>query len=402
MKRFEFKILTTLSGPVAASRQTTSHCLFIIMKVTREKCCQKAKSLELGIYFQHWTRKSFFPWPTLPRRKRLKSLQSMVYSFMDYQISSNEINIIFISEAVTAIILHSESANWLLNRKKLTRAMLFGYLNLKKVPISGQAEKSTIITRILELWAVAEPQNVIVSATEEPSSFGENQSAHAITHSSADVNSEMGLKFSQWFYEILLAVHKQTVPGSKLSEQFWRDVRFKITLNACDNTNCQEAIGSDEVNLHHWSLSCIFNMISCKQAANLLQILLCQHGFLLNPNLSSNGVRERKDPHGMVIIGVCGTAHQFENCSGIFEQVFGLLQDPSVEFHWRIKWSELRITQATVNRLPCLTDLPELQAICDNSMSWFCRIKETWNKENLPKFNCIYNYCNYSSSVINS
>ncbi len=92
-------------------------------------------------------------------------------------------------------------------------------------------------------------------------------------------------------------------------------------------------------------------------------MLLCQHGFLLNPNLSSNGVRERKDPHGMVIIGVCGTAHQYDNCSGIFEQVFGLVQDPHQDFNWKIKWSELRITQATVNRLPCLNDLPELQAL---------------------------------------
>lgn len=70
----------------------------------------------------------------------------------------------------------------------------------------------------------------------------------------------------------------------------------------------------------------------------------------------------------MVVIGVCGTAHQFENCSGIFEQVFGLIQDPAVEFHWRVKWSELRITQVAVNRLPCLRDLPELQAICDNPL----------------------------------
>ena len=101
--------------------------------------------------------------------------------------------------------------------------------------------------------------------------------------------------------------------------------------------------------------------------ANLLQILLCQHGFLLNPNLSLNGIRERKNPHGMVVVGVCGTAHQYDNCSGIFEQVFGLLQDPNADFHWKIKWSELRITQAAVNRLPCVNDLPELQAICDNS-----------------------------------
>lgn len=59
----------------------------------------------------------------------------------------------------------------------------------------------------------------------------------------------MGLKFTQWFYEILLAVHKQSPTVSKLSEQFWKDVRLKITFNAPGVTNNQEAVGSDEVGL---------------------------------------------------------------------------------------------------------------------------------------------------------
>nr|CAG4637117.1 EOG090X0867 [Ceriodaphnia reticulata] len=186
-------------------------------------------------------------------------------------------------DAVDAIILHSESANWLLNRKKLTRAMLFEYLNFKKVPISGLAEKSVVITRILELWTATESQNLTVSAVPEALSIGEQcQNSLAMLPSSVNGSLEMGLKFAQWFYEILLAVHKQTVAGTKLSEQFWQDVRLKITLNSGDSTNCQDVIGSDE-------------------AANIFYILLCQHGFLLNPNLSSDGVRERKDPHVLIL-----------------------------------------------------------------------------------------------------
>ncbi|EFX74063.1 hypothetical protein DAPPUDRAFT_307503 [Daphnia pulex] len=240
-----------------------------------------------------------------------------------------------VNDAIDAIILHSESAFWFLNRKKLTRAILFEYLNARRIPISGQAEKAALITRTLELWN-SEPQQI--AAVVSPTTV-------SISHQEPRPSTpEMGLQFTKWFYELLFAVHKQSAIGTKLSEQFWRDARLKITLNSSAATDCQEMIGSDE-------------------AANLLQMLLCQHGFLLNPNLSSNGVRERKDPHGMVIIGVCGTAHQYDNCSGIFEQVFGLVQDPHQDFNWKIKWSELRITQATVNRLPCLNDLPELQAL---------------------------------------
>ncbi|XP_032783095.1 uncharacterized protein C3orf38 homolog [Daphnia magna] len=269
----------------------------------------------------------------------------VVYSLAD-TATKRALAFTSVNDAIDAIVLHSESANWLLNRKKMTRAILFEYLNSRRVSINGQAEKSTIVSRILELWATEESEKSTVAVTST-TSLEEVQDSPPTT--TPPTTPEMGLKFTQWFYEILLAVHKQSPTVSKLSEQFWKDVRLKITFNSPGVTNNQEAVGSDE-------------------ASHLLQILLCQHGFLLNPNLSPNGVKERKDPHGMVIIGVCGTAHQYENCSGIFEQVFGLLQDPHVDFHWRIKWSELRITQAAVNRLPCVSDLPELQAICDDSM----------------------------------
>lgn len=109
-----------------------------------------------------------------------------------------------------------------------------------------------------------------------------------------------------------------------------------------------------------------YHLLLVFQAGSLLHRVLSHHGLLLNPNLSVEGVREKKSPHGFVIIGVCGTVHQQANCSGIFEQVFGLLQDPSAEFRWRIKWTEVRITQAIVNKIPCVNDLPELLALCDN------------------------------------
>ena len=106
----------------------------------------------------------------------------------------------------------------------------------------------------------------------------------------------------------------------------------------------------------------VFNI----QVANLLQMVLCEQRLLFNPNLTIEGVREKKSAHGFVVIAVCGTVFHQGNCSGIFEQAFGLLQDPSAEFSWLIKWSQLRITQANVTKFPCVSDLPELLALCDN------------------------------------
>lgn len=126
----------------------------------------------------------------------------------------------------------------------MTRAILFEYLNSKRVPINGQAEKATIISRILELWASSSEVNASPSEIQTVEFSTAQEMTPAVP---PPVTPEMGLKFTQWFYEILLAVHKQTVDGSKLSEQFWRDVRLKITLNSTGAINCQEAIGSDEV-----------------------------------------------------------------------------------------------------------------------------------------------------------
>jgi Domain of unknown function (DUF4518) len=69
--------------------------------------------------------------------------------------------------------------------------------------------------------------------------------------------------------------------------------------------------------------------------------------------------------YGFVVIAVCGTSHQQGNCEGIFEQAFGLLQDPSAQCSWKIKWTELRISRMSVRQPPSVSDLPELMAICD-------------------------------------
>lgn len=148
-----------------------------------------------------------------------------------------------------------------MNRKRLTRAVLFEYLNARKVPISGQADKFTIISTILELWSTAtndenlappQPTYAVVEDLPVPqhrpatNSVQPHPSMESVVSPPSET-PEMGLKFAQWFYEILLAVHKQTLTGTKLSDQFWRDVRLKITFNSSDSVNCQEAVGSEEV-----------------------------------------------------------------------------------------------------------------------------------------------------------
>ena len=56
------------------------------------------------------------------------------------------------SEAVSAIILHSEKPSDLLRRRKIKKELLFKYLNAKKVGVDSTADKSIMISHVLQLW----------------------------------------------------------------------------------------------------------------------------------------------------------------------------------------------------------------------------------------------------------
>ena len=46
-----------------------------------------------------------------------------------------------------------------------------------------------------------------------------------------------------------------------------------------------------------------------------------RHRLRCNPNLCEEGVKGRLDPHGLVLVLVCGTLHNQTTVCGVFEQV---------------------------------------------------------------------------------
>lgn len=56
------------------------------------------------------------------------------------------------SEAISAILLHTEKASDLLNRRKVKKELLFKYLCAKKVSIEPSADKTIFISNVLQLW----------------------------------------------------------------------------------------------------------------------------------------------------------------------------------------------------------------------------------------------------------
>ena len=129
---------------------------------------------------------------------------------------------------------------WLLNRKKLTRALLFQYVNARQVPISGQADKLMISDMIIKLW----------NGTANVSSVAGSNNAATIecreVTEPARESDAMGMKFAQWFYGIILNVSNGT-PGPSVADQFWRDARLSITVNHSGNSDRKETFGSNEV-----------------------------------------------------------------------------------------------------------------------------------------------------------
>ncbi len=56
------------------------------------------------------------------------------------------------SEAVSAILLHTEKPVDLLRRRKIKKELLFKYLNAKRMSVDPSADKSVFISQVLQLW----------------------------------------------------------------------------------------------------------------------------------------------------------------------------------------------------------------------------------------------------------
>ena len=49
-----------------------------------------------------------------------------------------------------------------------------------------------------------------------------------------------------------------------------------------------------------------------------------------------------------MLVLACGTLHNQTTACGVFEQVFGLIRDPSSDNNWKIKYTELRLVAGPV------------------------------------------------------
>jgi hypothetical protein len=138
---------------------------------------------------------------------------------------------------------------------------------------------------------------------------------------------ELAIHFSSWFYKLLDSLAKTTTeanPPDWGPQHFWRDA--KLTVQCNEPSGLQETMveGADLVSEKFLSMVVVDRLY-------------------FNPNISNDSVRGKQNPHGLVVVQVCGTVHRQKEYLGVFEQSFGLIRDPSEENNWKIKFSKLML-----------------------------------------------------------
>ncbi|KAF7265307.1 uncharacterized protein C3orf38 [Rhynchophorus ferrugineus] len=233
-------------------------------------------------------------------------------------------------EAISNIIKYSPDEISILRRKVVTKEILFNYLDNRNIKINLPTTKNLLIDKIAEIWSISRlcfssgnidcTENLHTSIKEcEEENFGN------------DIN-QMAHQFAIWFYNMLNS-------GEFGAEHFFPDAQLKF--NMFMNEECHK--------------NTIEN--NPKEIVDFLIATCQQNKLYLNPNDSQEGLQGRIDPHGLVVILVCGTLHSKDICVGVFEQIFALARDPTSDNNWKIKNTEINLhSKNQVNSTPRLCD----------------------------------------------
>lgn len=218
----------------------------------------------------------------------------------------------------------------ILNRRGITKEILFKYLHDKHVPVTNNFTKQLLIEKVLQFW---KKLYCSVQITESPDEDYDDEECSEIVMSEMDSQpapivdnsdqqhfpiNQMARKFANWFYG-------QLNTGTLREIDFWRDV------------NCSAQFLERGV--------CFVDEEHCSDA-NVLAFchsLRTQYELYFNLNESHTGTQGRIDSHGLVLVLSCGTLHKTDQMVGTFECVFGLARDPFSENNWKINRMKMRL-----------------------------------------------------------
>eukprot|EP00057_Strongylocentrotus_purpuratus_P005567 XP_003731273.2 PREDICTED: uncharacterized protein C3orf38-like [Strongylocentrotus purpuratus] len=263
-------------------------------------------------------------------------------------------------EAAKAIIMYSDSAEQFLRRKLVKRDLIFIYLADLNVPMSPGADKSKLIQRVLECWqtTVDDPSRGQIAGNDTRQMTDDSRQTTDDTRQTTDNTrqtrddnmghppscQDLAVHFSSWFFTQLNQLHPQHPAGATGDwgpRHFLDDASLKLYVLRGTDRSLDAYGGSDLV-------------------SQRLGCLVKEEELVFNPNLSAEGTRGCGEPHGLVMISVCGTIHKAGTCIGLFEQSFGLVRDPMAENNWKIKFIKLQMKEESSRSVPKLGQFPQL------------------------------------------
>ncbi|XP_075156197.1 uncharacterized protein C3orf38 homolog [Haematobia irritans] len=262
-------------------------------------------------------------------------------------VTKNVVDITTADDALEYIFTHTSDIQTLLNKKAITKEILFKYLHSKRVSLESNFTKAVLVNRVIEYWKASE--DLTKEETDATNQCGTSRSYESHHNGNSNVLNQgydssiaspasepdfpinlLARKFSEWFFN---NYNQHTL---KLND-FWQDVRLIMEITASDGSDIQD----------------------CDNALSTLEVLYGEQerfGFFFNPNLSHSGVQGRMDVHGLVLVLACGTLHTQQACVGIFECIFGLLRDPFCENNWKTKNIKLILRSKGVTSTPSLLE----------------------------------------------
>lgn len=272
-------------------------------------------------------------------------------------VTKNVCEVTTAQEALDYVYVQIGDTLTLLNKRAITREMLFKYLHQRKIQVNADFTKGALISKIIEYWNSIQaklehitthnfetPDNkTTISYAVEKTCF--NQVDSPVVTQSTDWNDKeshypihlLARKFTEWFFSNFNMQELKV-------EDFWSDAKLQLRIAAADQINDYECGSANEV---------ISNLLKSKE----------QFGFYFNPNLTHAGVQGRMNVHGLVLVLACGTLHTEQNCVGVFECTFGLLRDPFAENNWKVKTMQCILRSRTAALMPSLCESETLKEV---------------------------------------
>lgn len=262
-------------------------------------------------------------------------------------------------DAISCILLHSESLISFFNRKRVSTSVLLHYLHTMQIPVAGEAPKEIMLEQIFNLWKVpyqpvsshnhhyVTPSSALaLPVPPQPMGTNTTQSLQLANPQSGADNPYTALRQMIDHKKIL-----QEADAVALEDFVYSfAAQYFELLNKPDPSTCY----LHSLNSTHIFSKCRIKIVvkksdedievvddNCESALKHLSELRESYRVLFCPNLSAGNVQNKKSCDGLLYVGVYGTLHHPDRVWGSFKQSFVLSADPFSQNSYKVKDSEL-------------------------------------------------------------